>query len=280
MKIIKEIKGIVKGINFIIFCLPCVIISIIHAVLAIKEYLQYSADVSSYMTESNVIYNPHWAIYSIYQLWIGNDLYNNLSTIMLYVFPIEIAIFCLMSCNSKNEKYKSFKAQKFVLYDYIVTFITSGIIAAVPLLLNFILLLLYVPVVLPDSVYNSYYSFFAKNFLANVYYSFPNLYIFIFLLLNFVLFGMIGCISVSIYKRVGKCKISMLLPEAFLIILEFTKNIWNKFVFKSVEISPLSYLLPVKSYNTNWIVIIVELFICILIILLLVKVRKNEFKEN
>ena len=89
MKIIKEIKGIVKGINFIIFCLPCVIISIIHAVLAIKEYLQYSADVSSYMTESNVIYNPHWAIYSIYQLLIGNDLYNNLSTIMLYVFPIE-----------------------------------------------------------------------------------------------------------------------------------------------------------------------------------------------
>lgn len=185
-----------------------------------------------------------------------------------------------MSCNSKNEKYKSFKAQKFVLYDYIVTFITSGIIAAFPLLLNFILLLLYVPVVLPDSVYNSYYSFFAKDFLANVYYSFPNLYIFIFLLLNFVLFGMIGCISVSIYKRVGKCKISMLLPEAFLIILEFTKNIWNKFVFKSVEISPLSYLLPAKSYNTNWIVIIVELFICILIILLLVKVGKNEFKEN
>ena len=280
MKIIKEIKNIFKGINFIISCLPCVIISIIHAVLAIKDYLQYSADVNNYMTESNVIYNPHWAIYSIYQLWIGNDLYKNLSTIMLYIFPIEIALFCLTSCNSKNEKYISFKAQRFTIHDYIVIFITSGLIAAIPLFFNFILLLLCVPVVLPDSVYNSYYCFFAKDFLANVYYTFPNLYVFIFLLLNFVLFGLIGCISVSIYKRVGKCKIFMLLPEAFLIILEFTKNIWSKFVFKSVEISPLSYLLPAKSHNTNWIVIIAELFICILIILLLVKVRKNEFKEN
>lgn len=280
MKIIKETKDIVKGINFIISCLPCVIISIIHAVLAIKDYLQYSADVNNYMTESNVIYNPHWAIYSIYQLWIGNDLYGNLSTIMLYVFPIEIALFCLTSCNSKKEKYISFKFRRSDVYSHIVIFITSGFIAVVPLLLNFMLLLLYVPVVSPDSVYNSYYSFFAKDFLANVYYTFPNLYVFIFLLLNFVVFGLIGCISVSIYKRVGKCKISMLLPEAFLIILEFTKNIWNKFVFKSVEISPLSYLLPVKSHNTNWIVIIAELFICILIILLLVKVRKNEFKEN
>ena len=98
MKIIKEIKGIVKGINFIIFCLPCVIISIIHAVLAIKEYfpahmvcrdtqsddvvlydeslkMQYRKNIEGFLAEARNMarFNDHPNITHVYEFFEMNN---------------------------------------------------------------------------------------------------------------------------------------------------------------------------------------------------------------
>lgn len=270
--IVKE-----KKIYFFIACLPGIIISVMHAVYVIKYYIQYYNSVISYMCEDQIVYNPHWAINSIYELWIGNNSYNSYAEILSFILPMQIMLFLILICKTANKS--NCLTIHLSFYDYIVYILIFGTIAIIPLVLNFLILLLFVPVVQPDSVYDIYYGFFSSDFLSEIYYDNPNLYILIFLTLNFIMYGLIGCISISVYNRKGKFSIITFSPEVVIIIIEITKTFWSKYIFTNVEISPLSFLLPQKSYNTNWLVIIVEVTILLLMTFLINKVgRKIETK--
>lgn len=264
-KIFKELKKVITDKTFIITCLPCIILSIIHALYKISYYLQYCNAIDEY-TNNDTVYNPHWAIYSIYQLWIGCDISSDFPLIMSYLFFIQISVFCMLSCNSTIKTKHTYLKHKYISFsDYIVAFISFGMFEFIPLLLNFFLLSLFIPIVQPDSIYDIYYNFFAKDFMANLFYSTSFFYILFFVMLNFIMFGLIGCISVSIFKKYNKFTILIIFPELMIILLDITKNIWQNFIFKNSEISPISFLMPVNSHQTNLAIIICELMILLLI---------------
>lgn len=130
MKSVNKIDG---KFLFLVFAFPGIIISLIQATLEIISYKNYCSSIEAYQADNNIIINPHWAISSIYQLWIGNNLHNNYSKILFYVIPIEVSLFCLSFCKLKimnyNDVRKDFKA---ILH----IFVLSGSIASIPLLVT------------------------------------------------------------------------------------------------------------------------------------------------
>ena len=254
--------------SFLIFSMPGMVISLIQAVLEIISYQNYRNSIEAYQNDNNIVINPHWAINSIYQLWIGNNLHNNYSKILFYVLPIEISLFCFYLCNLRRSELKTNNGLKELLHISIL----SGSIASATLLFNFFVLLLFIPVVSPDSIYNIYYSYFSKDFLSHIYYTNPLVYVLFYLFLNWVYFGLIGCISILLYLKIPKMKkATLFLPASIMIFIELIKNRFCG-AYSKFEMSPLSIVFPAKSHYTNWSIIIVEILILCLIIKLLSKV--------
>ncbi len=149
---------------------------------------------------------------------------------------------------------------------YIAVFISSGLTITVPLLLDFLIILLFVPAIFPDSVYDIYYGIFSNNFMADIFYGQPFVYVLIFLLLCFVFCGLFGCLGYSISTLIKSKIIAIVVPTVLMILVEFVKNlIMKNDSIYNIEFSPLSFLCPAKSYTTNWIIIISEIVVLFLI---------------
>nr|MDE7105206.1 hypothetical protein [Ruminococcus sp.] len=148
---------------------------------------------------------------------------------------------------------------------FVSVFISSGLLIVIPLSMNFIVTSLFVPSVTPDSVYDIYYGIFSNDFGGQLFYTLPYVYILSFILLNFVFYGLFGCIGLYVsifFKR----KIVSIITHAIIIYsIELLKK---RFLANlSIEISPISFLCPIKAVSCNYILIITEIAIMLLVTL-------------
>lgn len=149
---------------------------------------------------------------------------------------------------------------------YIAVFISSGLTITIPLLLDFLIILLFVPAIYPDSVYDIYYGIFSNNFMADIFYGQPFVYVMMFLLLCFVFCGLFGCLGYSISTLIKSKIVAIVVPTVLMILVEFVKNlIMKNDLIYNIEFSPLLSLCPAKSYTTNWSIIISEIVVLFLI---------------
>lgn len=80
---------------------------------------------------------------------------------------------------------------------YISTFISGALLGTVPLILNFYLTALWLPLATPDAS-SGLYSIFAYSMWSELFYSRPFLYIVCYLILIFTTSGLIACIPLSL----------------------------------------------------------------------------------
>lgn len=257
-------KRFQKDLDYI----PLIILSIlciIQVIYAVDVYTNYRNSI----TLNNVIYqdyDPMISLYSSFTLWVGGS-HQTLFSHVYYLFPIASAICVILSKNKVSRD------------NYISVFLKSGLTILIPLLINFLLILAFVPAITPDSIYDVYFGVFSNSFLGGLYYLQPVIYVFTFLLINFLFWGLTGVITSLIYMLTNNKLISGVTCPLILYMIHIVQFYLNgEVLINGKEISPLNYLNPSHSMFTSWKVIIIELIIVLLVVhflTILLKLKKR-----
>lgn len=264
LRLKNEINSALKNIWFIIPCLALCVLSLIHCFSQISEYISF---VNSLTEEENNI-NMCLPIYTSFNYWIGNtdSIY---STIFFWTAPLLAAIpFSWSYCRDlSNQRFADTADKKSIYFcKYLSAFISSGLITAIPLFINFVVISIFIPSVTPDSVYDIYYGIFSDNLVGVLFYNAPFIYISFYTILNFIFNGLLGSLGLSI-STIAKSKIvSILFPAVIVVIAEKLSN--ELYSIFNYEISPISFLCPQSSIRFSGLVIFIEIIILIILAVL------------
>lgn len=194
----NEIKRGVFNKYFICICIFGIIIAILHSYSRVTEYIGISSDLTEFAKNGQ---NPYSPISSAFTMWIGCDGENKYAKLFYNLFPLlSVFPFCWSYCSDYKNGYakkliNSYGTYNYHMSKYVAIFVTSGLIMIIPILIDFLIILLFIPAIYPDSVYDIYYGIFSNNFMADIFYSHPFAYVIIFILLDFVYCGLFGCIG-------------------------------------------------------------------------------------
>ena len=278
-----ELKRAILNKYFVWGCIFGIVIIFLHSYSIVVEYNSVIPTIENSVRKG---INPLAPTISVFTSWIGWNSENKYSKLFFYSMPfISVIPYFWSYCDDINKGkvnviIKKKERLNYHLTKYFATFVSSGLIIAIPLLLDFLILLLFIPAIFPDSVYDIYYGIFSNNFMANTFYTNPLLYIFVFLVLNFIYCGLFGCIGYSVSTVIKNKVISLITPFTFILLTEFIKNrVISDIATQRNNFSPLTFLCPAKSINTNWIIIIVEI-IALFIITFYCSVLRYAKKKN
>lgn len=269
----------IKKIPFILSSITGIVLVLVHAVKRIGQYNEYAGMVKNYYT----INNPYSEVQSVFTLWFGSDAFGSYVEIISYIFPFLALLSCswIFCYEWKKNKSKPLNAdvfdRKYFLTRYITTFTMSGATIAVPLIVNFMTVLLFVPAIYPDSIYDIYYGIFSNSFLGNMFYTVPFIYVLVFLILNFIFYGLVGCFCLSISFYIKRWIPSAIITLVGWYGLHFSERL---FQVPTLEYSPIRFLIPAKSAYANWFVIVGEAGMMLLFTLILTMLKVKSVSRR
>lgn len=230
--------------------------------------------------------NPMYQVSSLFNLWIGGEPFSLGSTIYFFVFPLLVTIpYGWSYCEEKNSGYTRLMIvqsgkRNYFLSKYIAVFLAGALAMLIPLLFSFLISALFFPAVLPSPIYCTTNGIFYDSLMSALYYTYPILYVCIYLSIDFVFGGFIACISYACKCFVKYRIVTVVLPLFLLLAIHYIRQ----FVYflpnvRYAEISPLYFLRPVQvAYSVSWVVIVIEMVVLFVVTALLTLLweRKHE----
>lgn len=137
---------------------------------------------------------------SAFSKWMCGDDSTVFPTLYYFVLPVLVA---LPHAGSLWEDIQSgyikniavrVKKEQYMIAKYLAVFITGGSVAIIPLILNFMLTGLVLPVIIPQSN-TGYFPIFSYSLLGDLFYSHPLLYLGANLSINFVYMGLLATLA-------------------------------------------------------------------------------------
>lgn len=256
----SELKRAITNIWFIIPLFILTLISLLDIILAIKSYNLF---LNSINEVGEIEMDMCVPVFTSFNFWIGNSssLY---STIFFWTSPLLAALpyswaYCTKQNCTNSSLYNNSKEKYLIKYTSV--FVSSGLIALIPLFINFIVVSLVVPSIKPDSIYDINYGIFSNNFVGVLFYKFPYIYILFYCFFNFIFNGLLGGLGISV-STISKSKTTaVLFPPIIVFLLEKLKEK----IQLSFEISPISFLCPSKPQYDNGYIIFGEIIILIIL---------------
>ncbi len=188
--LIKEIKADVKNVVFYIAIELGSILALASAFINIRLYYD------SVPVNENLSYNMLTPIFSAYTFWIGGGKQNIFSTVLFWLFPVLATLPILNRCKKKlckpTEQNTNSRSH---FIDYFASFTVAGMAVSIPLMINFLSVLLFVPALNPDSVYDIYYGVFSYHAFSDLFYTYPIVYEILYIVCIFIIGGLIGGIA-------------------------------------------------------------------------------------
>lgn len=267
------------------FFLLAVLIGIAITFFSLIQMLQsYCQDINDHQLISDEfgVRNPLMPMETLFNHWIGGEVNSPGSADYFFLFPLLISIpYGWSYCAEKHRGYvKNMVIRagrtRYYLSKYIALFLSGGLAMVIPLLLNFLFTAMFVPAVMPNPSYITAYGVGASSFMSMIFYSRPFLYVFLYLLVDFVFGGLIACLCFALSAFVKNRIVVTLLP--FFILLGFNYLCYS-FIYTSrtviyTELSPMAFLRPAPAvYATNLLVILAWGTILFLLTFLMTVVR-------
>ncbi len=127
----------------------------------------------------------------------------------------------------------------------LATFVVSGIVVAVPLLVNLAVVLCLVPAYPPDIVGVVYTGLWTKVFLSNLFYTCAPAYVAVRVVLDFVLAGLWGTTVLALSRFMRNRVAIVALPYIGLIAIKYVSE--NLYVLSGVQLGALTILDQLKA---------------------------------
>lgn len=211
--------------------------------------------------------NPMISAYTVFSTWIGGDGYSLGASVYFFIFPLLISIpYGWSYCEEKKNGYigavvvKAGKTSYF-LAKYIAVFLTGGLAMVIPLIFNFLLAMLFFPVATPQPIYSTIYGIYYSSLMSDLFYTYPFLYVFFYLTLDFVYCGLLACICLAVSRWIKQKWVVVILPLFICLALTYGQ----RFIYTSPmtvqykQTSPLYFLHPVEiQYPASWFFILIS----------------------
>lgn len=256
-------KAIATRLFLFVVLLGC-IITMFSFFPNVQHYYNDMDDIRRFSEELSYVRNPLTPILTLFNHWIGGEGVSSGSVYYFFLFPILVCIpYGWSYCRERKSGYVKnvvIRAGKsrYYLSKYIALFLSGGLAMAIPLLFNFLLTAMFVPAVVPDPYYITSYGIISSSFLSELFYTHPFIYVFLYLLVDFIYCGLIACLSFAFAAFVKNWVAAVLLPFVALLGFEY---ICSSFIYTSndviyTELSPMAFLRPAPSgYDTNGLVV-------------------------
>ncbi|MDE7425331.1 MAG: hypothetical protein K2N51_16865 [Lachnospiraceae bacterium] len=279
-------KAIFTKLFFLVVLIGCTI-TMFSLLPHLQSYYRDISNLKKFSEEFSYIRNPMMPMETLFNHWIGGEATTPGSTDYFFLFPILVSIpygwsYCMerRSGYIKNMVIRTGKVQ-YYLSKYIALFLSGGLAMVIPLLFNFLLTAMFVPAITPDPYYITAYGIISSSFLSEFFYTSPFIYVFLYMLVDFIYGGLIACLCFAFATFVKNQVIVVLLP--FFVLLGFnyicTSFIYTSSIVIYTELSPMYFLRPVPAvYDTNGFVVFIGVVILFLFTLTatIVKEASNE----
>lgn len=247
--------------NMLWALLAVLLISFGQIALDVFPMLQYLKPITADTPAKEILF-PH----TVFE----KGLCFNRSSSLTYYFYMILPIFCALPFGgvlfhdwkkgyTKNVFTKTPKVNYYVS-QYVAAFLTAGVISLVPAVINTLVTALLLPSTLPYPGIG-YVGIFSDSLLASVYYTNPYLYLLIYLIIDFVLFGLLNTMALSF---------SYYLKSEFSVVM-FPFLIFQFLYFFGVFLkvgnwSLFAVTIPTQpDVNVSWITIVAYLILMLLI---------------
>lgn len=183
---------------------------------------------------------------SVVECFMGIRM-SSLSYTYFFILPLLCAIPYSDSYCLDRTGYVSFLTGRmeflhYVRSKFLISFLSAGCTAVIPLLLNLVLCMCFFPFSKPISLIGRY-SVMQDSVFQNIFYEHPVMYIFLYLTFVFILFGLLNCVSI-IAVRIENNSLAAFLTPFAIYYMTHTAVAW---IFNRTEWSPMRY-----SYFPNF----------------------------
>lgn len=244
-KLLKnEYMRVLRNGSTILVLLASSVIMILHVVTEVLPY-------------SDKIYLLNYPM-TVFEKWIGGENHSVYSSLYYLLIPILIAIPYIgtLKQDLKTGYYKNIfirtDKRKYFLVKYIVTFTTSGVLAVIPLILNFMLTAMVLPATIPQAN-TAFYGITSMAMLGDLFYVHPYQYLLVYMCLNIVFFGLLSTLGLLASYFTDYVFVCVLTPFLIYVFLYGGTMISRLFAY-----SPFGFLRPSQPIAANVSIIIIE----------------------
>lgn len=278
-----ELKKAFKNKFFWISVVLGCLITLLSFEHMVNMYYEGMSAISGNSTD--IMYDPHIGINTVFNCWIGGEPFSLGSSIYFFVFPLLIALPYGWSyseerkCGYRRMMIAKTGKKKYYCAKYVAVFLSGGVAMVLPLIFNFWMTLLVVPAILPDVTMNMFYGVFGGSFLAELYYTVPFLYVAIYLFIDFVYCGFLGCICMAVSGIVRQKWGVVLIPFLLLLFVHvITDYIYSDPSVAYKELSPLYFLrgVEVRYSFSGSIILLFAIGLLVISLIGVIKEYRNE----
>ena len=278
-----ELKKAFKNKFFWISVVLGCLITLLSFEHMVNMYYEGMSAISGNSTD--IIYDPHIGINTVFNCWIGGEPFSLGSSIYFFVFPLLIALPYGWSyseerkCGYRRMMITKTAKKKYYCAKYVAVFLSGGVAMVLPLIFNFWMTLLVVPAILPDVTMNMFYGVFGGSFLAELYYTVPFLYVAIYLFIDFVYCGFLVCICMAVSGIVRQKWGVVLIPFLLLLFVHvITDYIYSDPSVAYKELSPLYFLrgVEVRYSFSGSIILLFAIGLLVISLIGIIKEYRNE----
>ena len=278
-----ELKKAFKNKFFWISVVLGCLITLLSFEHMVNMYYEGMSAISGNSTD--IIYDPHIGINTVFNCWIGGEPFSLGSSIYFFVFPLLIALPYGWSyseerkCGYRRMMITKTGKKKYYCAKYVAVFLSGGVAMVLPLIFNFWMTLLVVPAILPDVTMNMFYGVFGGSFLAELYYTVPFLYVAIYLFIDFVYCGFLVCICMAVSGIVRQKWGDVLIPFLLLLFVHvITDYIYSDPSVAYKELSPLYFLrgVEVRYSFSGSIILLFAIGLLVISLIGIIKEYRNE----
>lgn len=241
-----EISKAIKNSFFLCAIVCSILIAIMSAFQSVRRYFINVSLINIYEPEAYTYLGS-----SLYNNWIGasGDFYTHLFYFLIFLLctlPYSWSLFVEKKSGYINQVITRTSRTYYYLSKYLAAFVSGGVIAFVPLVLNFVICALFIPAYPMDQLSDLYIAVPQNYLWSHILYDKPIVYVLLYILLSFVFCGLWSTIGVSL-SFVLKSRLSILIsPFLFIILVQVFSN--SNFYSSGKTIIP-SYLIAPKAYG-------------------------------
>lgn len=168
---------------------------------------------------------PH----SVFNKWMGGENYTLQPALYYIIVPLLVTLpfgasfyqdrksGYLKNIFTRTDKKQYYKAK------YIAVFLSGGIAGVVPLLFNFLSTAMFLPLILPQVAAGTF-SVYEGGLFADLFYTNPYAFLAIYMVMNFVFFGLLATIALVAGHTMENYFVVLLTPFLYYILFMFITN--------------------------------------------------------
>lgn len=226
-------------------------LSIYHAITVIINYQDFYEFYISRADNENLMITSE----SLFNRWLALDVASFPTSTFYFMIPLIVVlpygwslVSEIRSGYTKNIIVRTTRKNYF-LTKYAANFLSAVLVTIIPLAVNFLMLGLFIPSLKMESIY-PYGTIGQGCMWAEIYYEYPFVYCFMYLLLDGIFAGLLASISTAVAFIVRNKVVTIIAPFFLMLVLDY---IDSNYLLKG-EFSPIKFMqaLPVANDCYGW----------------------------